>query len=197
MPRLWYWQIQTKGPEILSCSKLKKKDLHRQKHTITHTGNLGKMEHSWSACLGSFAHSSPHIGKLHDGQQYSPVTGLRKMLVSQTFLTFPDFFGHLRHVRQQGVVLCLGPIAAGWSDSTLSGLFQTQINHFLITFYSVSLTLSFSLSFSVTFSLSHQFERFDIATSFEISAKSRIVGHLKARCHDGWLTGSESGHRGL
>ena len=112
------------------------------------------MEHSWSACLGSFAHSSPHIGKLHDGQQYSPVTGLRKMLVSQPLFTFPDFFGHLRHVRQQGVVLCLGPIAAGWSESTLSGLFQPQINHFLITFYCVSLTLSFSLSFSVTFSLS-------------------------------------------
>ena len=103
------------------------------------------------------------------------------------FLHCHIFFGHLRHVRQQGMVLCLGPIAAGWSDSTLSGLFQTQINHFLITFYSVSLTLSFSLSFSVTFSLSHQFERFDIATSFEISAKTRIVGHLKARCHDGWF----------
>ena len=162
-------------------------------HTLTRkqierpSGNLGKMEHSWSACLGSFAHSSPHIGKLHDGQQYSPVTGLRKKLVSSPFLHFQIFFGHLRHVRQQGVVLCLGPIAAGWSESTLSGLFQPQINHFLITFYCVSLTLSFSFSFSVTFSFSHQFKRFDIATCFEISAKSWIVGHLKARCHDDWF----------
>ena len=95
------------------------------------------------------------------------------------------FFGHLRHVRQQGVVLCLGPIAAGWSESTLSGSFQPQFNHFLITFYCVSLTLSFSFSFSVSLSLSHQFKRFDVATGFEISTKSRIVGHLKARCHDG------------
>ena len=152
------------------------------------------MEHSWSACLGSFAHSSPHIGKLHDGQQYSPVTGLSRKLVSSQFFTFPEFFGHLRHVRQQGMVLCLGPIAAGWSDSTLSGLFQTQISHFLITILSLWLSLSLSPSHSL---FSHQFERFDIATSFEISAKSRIVGHLKARCHDGWLIGSESGHRSL
>ena len=64
-----------------------KKDLHRQKHTITRTGNLGKMEHSWSACLGSFAHSSPHIGKLQDGQQYSPVTGLRMKLVSIFYIS--------------------------------------------------------------------------------------------------------------
>ena len=89
MPRLWYWQIQTKVPQVLSCSKLKIICAQTQSHNHTVTrkqlqrpsGNLGKMEHSWSACLGSFAHSSPHIGKLHDGQQYSPVTGLRKMLV--------------------------------------------------------------------------------------------------------------------
>ena len=37
---------------------------------------LGKTEHSWSACMGSLAHSSPHIGKLQEGQQNSPETGL-------------------------------------------------------------------------------------------------------------------------
>ena len=36
MPRLWYWQIQTKAPAILSCSKLNL-FLHKHKHTIEHS----------------------------------------------------------------------------------------------------------------------------------------------------------------
>ena len=207
-PLYWSQGFDTdryKVPEILYCSNLKMIFTQTQTHNHTVTrkqiqrpsGNLGKMEHSWSACLGSFAHSSPHIGKLHDGQQYSPVTGLRKKLVSPPLLTFSDFIWTPEACEATGGGVVSWPNCCWLVWEHLVRIISTT-NYSLKSLSIVSLWLSLSLSPSQSLSLFLTSSRGLIS---RLALRYRpSPGSLATSKHVAMMTGfigSESGHGGL
>ena len=140
LPTIWplYWsqscdtdRKKNKAPESLKLINIFYRDTNTESRGSKSKDPQGTLER-WSI-LGlrvlDLLRTLPHtLGNCTMGNSILQSLAWGRSWCPHHFLHFQICLLHLRHIRQQGVVLCLGPIAAGWSESTLSGLIISTTN---------------------------------------------------------------------